>query len=137
MNMEETIDQVLGQLEESPSYPNKGIKDAEMKLLNKGNSVNDLPVYRVEKGESHLQVIHDLEEDILYVPAMWMDYKGHFSQLMDFLVEEKSINHIKFTNVINKSLEKRLNGFEVKKEKHEYFDEDVKVLEGNWRLEND
>ena len=135
--MEETIDQVLGQLEESPSYPNKGIKDAEMKLLNKGNSVNDLPVYRVEKGESHLQVIHDLEEDILYVPAMWMDYKGHFSQLMDFLVEEKSINHIKFTNVINKSLEKRLNGFEVKKEKHEYFDEDVKVLEGNWRLEND
>jgi len=137
MNMEETINQVLRQLEENPSYSNKGVKDAEMKLLTKGTSVNDRPVYCVKKGESYLQVIHDKKENVLYIPAMWMDYKGHFNQLMDFLVEEKGINHIKFTNVINKSLEKRLNGFEVKKERHEYFDEDVKVLEGNWRLEND
>jgi len=132
--LEDAIKDTIEQLNQDPEDLEERTEEATIKIdkIAETQDTGD-PAYKVEKGDSWMDLVHHKKEDRLYISHVWMQYKGDFSDIMDYLVNRFKTDKIKFTMVINDNLKKVLNGFTEKKEPHEGFNEEMTVLVGRWK----
>lgn len=92
------------------------------------------PCYEARLDDDNwMHLVHNTDEDELWISHVWTDKDGQFSTLMNETVEELGTNDIVFTMVVNKQLEKSLKGFEKDSVMHEALGEKVRVLRGEWK----
>jgi len=91
------------------------------------------PCYEARLDEDNwMHLVHDTDEDTLWISHVWTEKNGQFSTLMDAVVQELKTNDIVFTMVISKELQESLEDFEKDTVMHEAMGEKVPILRGEW-----
>lgn len=91
------------------------------------------PCYEVKlDSDNWMHLVHNTEEDELWISHVWTDKNGQFKQLMNQATAELGTSDIVFTMVVNDQLKKSLHGFEEDTIIHQKLDEEMTILRGEW-----
>jgi hypothetical protein len=131
MAVNKAIEELTGETTDKPERH----EPVETKVLYQQQSMNDYPCYEVKRDGSNIHLIHDTDNDILYISHAVTKYQDDFKKMMNKVTEELATTHIKFTMVVNEDLINSLQGFTQKTEIHEELGDEVTVLEGEWKPE--
>jgi len=98
----------------------------------------NFPCYESKLDDNNwMHLVHDTEEDKLWISHIWTEGNGQFKQLMNTTVRELDCNDIVFTMVLPNKLVKALDGFKKDRIMHEKLNEMMTVLKGKWRIDKE
>jgi len=133
-SIEDAVKETIEKLESDPDdLPERNKEDVEIEMEQVATTDDTgEPCYKVEKGSSWMDLVHSKSKDKLFISHVWMDYRGDFSSMMDFIVQKFGTRNIQFTMIVNDNLKEVLEGFEEKKVMHKGLNEQMAVLDGKW-----